>query len=260
MHERHRLSIYLSRRIKNNPTWQSVLKCPFIKWIAITWITYKMNPPAFKPSGPYAIPIISFFIAISSFSIAILESSLDERSVDAVANANAWSNFAVAFFNELAQASFSLSLLLPVPYCPALVLSLVPASVSFKSNTASSNMATPPIHELTWMVDCRLWASTRKAREAMYEPAVRWTIPRRRDRRASSSGVSRSNGSTVVVSVEGIMEGLGIVTGGVREAHSLMCSSAIFFSTLEWVFQTAGRSVWGQDSEEDNLHIPSSGN
>lgn len=56
---------------------------------------------------------------------------------------------------------------------------------------------------------------------------------------ASSSAVSRSCGSGVGVEVVGgVMYGLEMVTGGERDAHSLICCSAIVLLIRAWVFQT----------------------
>ena len=187
----------------------------------------------------YTIPTISIFVPISSRSIAIRLSSRDDKSaLLLVAVASAWSKSLLAFFSATVHISLASA---------GEANDAVATSASFSSSTAISNSDMPPTHVLVTNSAWRLCASSKNARAGIYSPAVRWTIPRRRERIASSSGLSRSTAPLGEAGVGcGDMKRLWMVTAGVREAHSLICALDAEFSIRASKFQTVVQTeqIW----------------
>lgn len=154
-------------------------------------------------------------------------SSLDERSVCFVDIVYALSSC------SLAPASTPSHIVM----ASSGFMSTALASASFKSSTASSKAETPPTHELISTSGALFSASRRNARAAVYSARVRWTMPSRSERMASSSTVSRSSFSVFGAGVARYLLSISVIAG-VSEDHSWICAMATELSIREWVFQT----------------------
>ena len=205
------------------------------------------------------IPSISRLVAISSLRMRIRLSNREDKSTEFVVKSKAASNLTRAAFNTSVQSLFisfssingpsSFSLSRTTTVTPFLARS----SASFKSSTASSNMAKPPIQVLTFNSDWYPCASTRKPRATSKAFKVRWWIPSRSARRANSSGVSRSttlsltrraaNGELGDLRIGDVCEEASrlvfiVEIGGESFVRTSMWACATEKSMRAWMFQT----------------------